>query len=311
MTKGDPLATFDRHWDYDRPAVTEARFRDLLGLARVRAEAGEPAPRLELLGQIARTLSLQRRFDAAHALLDEVDAALASLEASGQAPPARARVRALLERGRTFRSAGRRDEASERFEEAFVGAQSAGEDALAVDAAHMLAIAAGASDAAIEWNERALAMAAASDDPRARRWRGSLLNNLAWARHDRGEADAALELFREALAVREAEGTPREARIARWCVGRCLRTLGRLDEALAVQESLHAAGTAAGEDDGFVCEELAELHLAMGDAAGARPWFAHAHRLLSQLDWFVATEGERLDRLRRLAASDPDEGSTE
>jgi tetratricopeptide (TPR) repeat protein len=111
-------------------------------------------------------------------------------------------------------------------------------------------------------NRQALALAAAADDPRARDWRASLLNNLGWALFDRGDVADALGVFEDALAARIVQGKPAEIQIARWCVGRALRELGRFDEALAIQQALAAEHAAAGTPDPFVLEELAELESA-------------------------------------------------
>ena len=47
-------------------------------------------------------------------------------------------------------------------------------------------------------------------------------------------------------------------------------------------------------------EELGELTLARGDAAGAKPWFAQAYAALSADSSFVAGEPARLERMRKL-----------
>ncbi len=172
-------------------------------------------------------------------------------------------------------------------------------DAAAVDAAHMLAIAAESQDETLAWNERALELAEGSDDERAQRWRASLLNNLGWARHDGGDYEAALALFERALAERQKRGATRETRIARWCVARCLRSLGRLEEALAQQRALLAEEEALGEGSGFTWEEISECLLALGREVEARPHFAQAYAALSQDARLVAEEGERLARLQR------------
>ena len=56
--------------------------------------------------------------------------------------------------------------------------------------------------------------------------------------------------------------------IARWTVARALRGLGRHAEALEVQEKLRAECDGAGRPDGYVYEELAENHLAIGRRDG-------------------------------------------
>jgi hypothetical protein len=65
-------------------------------------------------------------------------------------------------------------------------------------------------------------------------------------------------------------------RIARWSVARCLRTLGRRDEALAIQRALEAEHLRAGTEDGYVFEELAELLWLRGDQTAARGYYARA-----------------------------------
>ena len=60
---------FDSLWNYNKPAETEAKFRQLLPMAE---ESGDPAYLAELKTQIARTLGLQQKFDQAHTLLDSV-----------------------------------------------------------------------------------------------------------------------------------------------------------------------------------------------------------------------------------------------
>lgn len=54
------LPDFDSLWDYNHPAETERRFRELLPVATSSADRSYCA---QLLTQIARTLGLQRRFD--------------------------------------------------------------------------------------------------------------------------------------------------------------------------------------------------------------------------------------------------------
>src|SRR5262250_941656 len=83
-------AALDRWWDFERPAESEARFR-----AELERLPPGSAARLELLTQVARAQGLDRRFDAAHATLDQVEKKM-----SGR--PARVTVRYLLERGRVY-----------------------------------------------------------------------------------------------------------------------------------------------------------------------------------------------------------------
>jgi hypothetical protein len=243
--------SLDALWDFDDPAASERRFAEHLAKARA-VRAGDVA---ETLTQIARAQGLQHRFDDADRTLDEAEAALGAGDRRG-------RVRLLLERGRVANTAGRDGRGADAFLAAWELARSAGEDALAVDAAHMLGIVA-PPDEAWEWNERAMELARSSSDPAAQRWVASLANNMGWARHEAGDYNQALALFTLALAERELQDDPGRTRVARWCVARCLRSLGRVDEALAGQQALAAELEALGETDAYVDEEIAECRRAL------------------------------------------------
>lgn len=238
----DARTAIERAWDFDDPAGSEARFRALLTDAD-----GQDA--LVLRTQVARALGLQQRYDEAQALLDEVAAA---------GPGTEARVRERLERGRVLRSGGDPDRAGPLFAEA---AALAGRllPGLRIDALHMTALLADSPAERAALTEAALAEARADDDPAARRWVPSLLNNLGMAHHDAGDLTDALAVFEEALAVRRERGEHRETQIATWMVGWALRLLGRDDEALRIQTALRAELEAEGASDPYVDEEIAIL----------------------------------------------------
>ncbi|MFT3663556.1 TraB/GumN family protein [Piscinibacter sp.] len=241
-----PAPDIESLWDFDDPAASEERFRAAL--------AREPTldAELALRTQVARTMSLRRRFDEAQRLLDGVDAELAG---AGAEP----RVRTLLERGRNWRSAGEPARARPLFLQAEQLARTARLEFLHVDALHMVALVQPDPEQQLEWTTRALDAARAAQDARTRRWEGSLLNNLGWVLHDAGRHDEALARFHAALAARERDGAPpTRVRKARWAVARELRALGRHDEALALLRALEAELAAAGASDPFVPEEIAE-----------------------------------------------------
>lgn len=276
-------------WDFNDPAASEARFVEAESLGR---SQGEEAYAWEARTQVARALGLQRRFEEALAALDEVQP---HLDLSPKV-----KIRYLLERGRVLNSSGSPEEAAHPFQEAFEVAQAAGEEFFAVDAAHMMGIVTSGDDS-IDWNLKALEMARAAQDPAARNWRGSLLNNLGWTYHGQSRYDEALALFEEALAFRIEQGKPDPVRIAKWCVARCKRSLGRIEEALAEQRALSLEAEAAGQPDGYGQEEIAECLLTLCRAEEAKPYFARAHELLSADPWFVANEKERLARMEGLS----------
>jgi tetratricopeptide (TPR) repeat protein len=264
-------------WDFDQPAVSEERSRAALATA-----GGEDA--LVLRTQLARALALRRRFDESAAELDQVT-------------PDTPLVRTYLglERGRLLNSSGHPEDAKPHFLAALEEAEQAGLDHLAADAAHMMALVE-PGEAQIPWAQRALAIAEASDDPRARRWVGSVTHNLGWTMHDLGRYDEALAYFERALAFREQQGDPELIRIGRWTVARGLRSLGRYDEALVIQQELASTGP----EDGYVSEELGELLLALDRPAEAAPRFSQAYELLSKDAWLVDAEPDRLRRLAEL-----------
>jgi tetratricopeptide (TPR) repeat protein len=281
----------DALWDFDDPAASEARFR---------SEAARHPPQsraaVEAATQVARAQGLQRHFTENDATLDAVERTLAS-------QPARIRVRYLLERGRRQNSSGHAAEAMGWFEQALAASdrdELPGASYYRVDALHMLAIAA-APERRLAWHRQALAAADAAADARTRGWRGSLLHNLGWTLHDRGEYASALDYWRQALAEREAAHDVARTRIARWTVARGLRSLGRLDEAEAMQRALADEFEAAHAPDGYVFEELAEIALARGDPGAAQPWAAKAFALLRDDEDLRANDAARLARLAELA----------
>jgi tetratricopeptide (TPR) repeat protein len=289
VTEPSELSDFEALWNYDDPAATEAAFRPLLAAA-----PPDGGYQVELLTQIARTQGLQRRFDDAHLTLDD---ARRRLDAG--AAGARAQVRYLLERGRVFNSAREQDKAVPLFREALEAAQAAGEDFYAVDAAHMLGIAE-PPERQTEWHLQAIALAEQSGQPRARNWLGALYNNLGWTLHNQGHHAEALALFEKALAFRQARGQAKETLIAQWCVGRALRSLGRVEEALAIQRDLLAQHEANGDRDDYVFEEIAECLVLLGQDDEARTYFGRAHAELSQDVWLRENEAARLERLKQM-----------
>jgi tetratricopeptide (TPR) repeat protein len=262
-------------WDFGDLDASEERFRAQL------AEEPTDAGRAEVLTQLARIEGLRGRFEECDALLDEAEA-LGGAEA-----------RVLLERGRRERSSGRPGEGLAQFEQAFEQARTSGEDVLAVDAAHMVAIV-GDSEA---WTARAVEIASSSEDPGVRYWLGPLYNNLGWSRYGTGDAAGALEAFELALASRERDDPRPYAReIARYAVGKALRALGRSDEAAATLEECLAWAAEAGVEDSYFHEELAEDYAALGRDADAREQARRALELTAGDD-----DPSRVARLRELA----------
>jgi tetratricopeptide (TPR) repeat protein len=192
----DPLRPY---WDFDDLDATEARFGDL---------------QAEIQTQLARVAGLREDYAVGDRLLDEI---------ADEAP--RVRIRVDLERGRLRNSSGDKAAALPLFERAFDAAIAAGEEWLAGDAAHMCAIAAPDRAALVAWTNRGLELARSTAG--AAYWEGPLLNNLGWDHFEAEEYERALELFEEALVVRERDpGNPAAIAAAREAITEARKALG-------------------------------------------------------------------------------------
>jgi tetratricopeptide (TPR) repeat protein len=269
----------DSLWTTDDPVVG---YQNL-----VRALGDNPISADEIRTQICRSLGVQGKFSEAWAQLAQVSDRPADIVS----------VRVLLESGRLKYSSGDKTGAILYFQMALIEATDNHFDYYAIDAAQMLAIATH-GDESVRWNERALAMSAASTDARARQWRGSLLNNLAWTYFEARDYAKALETFEAAplLSFREEADNPVAIRIARWAVARCLRATKRYEDALVILEDLIRF-----PEVGYVSEELAENLLAMGKTDQARPHFRRAYESLSKSEYLREHEQARLQRMNELA----------
>jgi tetratricopeptide (TPR) repeat protein len=285
------LPDFDSMWNYDDPAATEAEFKSLIPRARESDDADYYAG---LLTQIARTQGLQRRLDEAHATLDSAYAVMEDRESVGMA-------RYLLERGRVYNSSGEPDVAREYFLKAYDLADGIGADFYAVDALHMLGIV-DPPEKQMGWNLMALALAESSEDERARKWRGSLYNNMGWTFHEQGEYEEALGMFEKSLSFREEMDDSAGVLIAKWTIARTLRSLDRVGEALEVQLGLEKDVEDYGlPPDGYVYEEIAECLLLLGRSRESKKYFGLAYEVLSRDDYLSANEPDRIERLRKLS----------
>lgn len=269
-------AEIDALWTIDDPSSGLKKLKEAL--------IDFPGSSDEIHTQICRSLGLQRKFQDGWDELAKVSATTTAI----------VKVRVQLESGRLKNTAGDQASAKPYFESALRLAEKGHFDYYAVDAAHMLAIVT-KSDESIKWNEAALKMAAKSHDARTKRWRGSLLNNLAWAYHDMGDYSKALGKFQEAEAFQKRNGDPVSYRISKWAVARCFRSMKRYQDAVAILEELVKY-----PEQGYVSEELGEDLLALGRPEDAKPHFKTAYELLSGDPYMREHESARLNRLNKL-----------
>lgn len=284
------LTDFDKLWDYRKPEETEKKFRELLAKASAKDNIEYY---LQLLTQLARTQSLQMKFEEAHTILDDVES---QLKTEMIVP----RIRYNLERGRTYNSAGQKDKAVHYFLDAYHLGMENNEDFYTIDAAHMLGIAEKPADA-LNWNEIAIELIEKTSDERAKNWLGSLLNNTGWTYFDKGDYETAMEYFQKNVVYHTERNHPTQLRIAKWCVARTLRAQNKIDEALKMQIDLLESVGATEANDGYGMEELGELYLLKNDIENSKKYFKEAYSLLSQDKWLAANEKERLDRIKKLS----------
>lgn len=251
-------------WDFSQPELSEQRFRAALATA-------SPDDALILQTQIARSHGLRADFAGAQQILS-------GIEPQVQTAGAEARARHALEFGRTLCSAVHppetqtaevREAARAAYQRAIEAARSEHLDDLVIDALHMLAFVDTAPADQLKWGQQALVVMEASLQPAARKWEGSLRNNVGYALYQLGRHAEALEQFQLALVFREQSGGGEPARIARWMVAWTLRALGRADDALAMQLALEQECEAAGAPDAYVFEELEILYRERNDSARA------------------------------------------
>lgn len=272
-----------RLWDYSNPEKSRKAFLDYKDISSSDEE-------LALKTQIARTYSLQAEFSDAHRVLDEIQPQLS------EADPV-VKTRYHLERGRTFNSAGEKEKATFEFEKAYEISSRAELDVLAIDAIHMLAIAAPKLNKKLEWTQIGIETARNSKVEEAKKWIGVFHNNKGWDLFESEDYSAALVEFESCADFYQEISAKDRYDIALWSKAKTLRMLGRLDESFAIQNKLLEQKN--GEDpSGYTYEELGELYALKQDKDQARYFFKKAYAILSQDTWLLRNEPKRLERLK-------------
>ncbi len=256
-------------WDHSQPALSEERFRAALATAEVQDA-------LILKTQIARTYGIRKDFEAARRILAEVDREIG--QAAGEP-----QVRYWLELGRTYSSATHTSEsqtddartrARDAFGRAFILAKAERLDHLAIDALHMMAFVDTEPNEQLKWDLEALAYMEGSQQPEAKKWEGSLRNNVGYALYLQKRYDEALEQFVRSREAKERDGSERGVRIAKWMMASTYRAMANYPKALEIQLKLEQEWQEAGEVDPYVFEELEALYRVMGDQARAEHYAA-------------------------------------
>jgi tetratricopeptide (TPR) repeat protein len=253
---------------------------------------------LQILSQIALAQAMQKRFDEAHKTLDTADENLTPEYHL-------AHVRILLERGRVFHQSDNNVKTSPFFQKSYELSVKHSFDFHTINAAHMIAIVTENVDEKIEWNKKAIGLAKQTDDNRGRAWLGALYNNLAQNYIEAMQFNEALSTFKLCRESAEEKNESIIIRGAKWGIGRSLRSLNRLDEALRIQHQLLKEYDEVVMKNelpiellivgrGLVYEELAEIHLAY-----AKKFSECAYHDLSKDPWFIKLEPKRLEKIKQ------------
>jgi tetratricopeptide (TPR) repeat protein len=285
MAQTDTLPNFDKLWNFGDPAATELKFREILPQA---VASGDPSYHLQLMTQIARTYSLRGNFAEAHKLLDEIEMQLApNLQL--------ARVRYLLERGRSYNSAGAPERALPLFTEAYELGSAINEMRFAIDAVHMIAIAEGDAKKQIEWNLKGIELA--RSNPAQQGWLNALYNNIGESYLKIADYTNAYTYFQQ-LADLQKQRSGEADMYTLKDVARSLRLGGKPQEAFEIMQPIQLK---LEQDDGWIREEIAEDLYALGKQSEAKPHFVKAYELLSVDDYCLKYEQEKLKHLKVMA----------
>lgn len=277
-------------------------------LSALLPEAGKRADKsvyLQILSQIALAQVMQQKFDIAHQTLDEAERLL---EPQYQL----AKIRLLLERGRVYHQSDRLDQALSFFIQSYDLSKLSPEfDFHTVNASHMVAIVEKHAEGKIEWNKRAINLAEQAKDERCHAWLGPIYNNLAQNYIEAEKYLEALQSFQKCKAHAEERGDQIVIRGALWGMGRALRGLNKLDQALDIQNDLLKEYEKISEQSllpieliyvgrGLVYEELAEIYFAKRSEEQSQKYARLAHEDLSKDAWMKKLYPKRIQRLLEL-----------
>lgn len=251
---------------------------------------------IDLYSLIGRSQALQEKYADARLSLD---AAEALLEEEQAVYPVSARIRWLIEKGRLHILAKTPSQAKGYFSEAWTLSINSAEDYFAVEIAQLLA-ATEPRKTQQKWLSRAIEIAESSPLPKAKRWLGGLYTSLGWKLYDLRQFESSLSAFQTALRYHKAQGTPREAFVAQWSIGKILRAIGKTEEALSIQKALLADLGIGRERDGRLYEELAECLQTLRRTTEAQLYFELAYRELSADEWIKDNQPVKLKRMKDL-----------
>jgi tetratricopeptide (TPR) repeat protein len=294
----DPLKKFrdlDQLWNSTDVRASEAAFQALLPDAQ-KLTGKNRSFLIHLLSLIGRSEAFLERYTLARASLDEAEKLLGDDQAVYQVS---ARMRWLIEKGRLHILEKTPSQAPKYFSEAWTLAIHSGEDYFAVEIAQLMA-GTEPQKSQLEWVVRAIEIAESSPLQKTKQWLGGLYTSLGWKLYDLRQYEKSLEALQKALRNLKAMGTPREAFVAQWSIGKILRALGRVEEAISIHRALLVELGIGGTHDGRLYEELAECLHTLKHTTEAQLYFELAYRELSNDEWVRDNQPLNLKRLKDL-----------
>ena len=289
----------DQLWNPADIPGSEVAFRTLLEDTQKLATP-DHSHLVELLALLARSEALQQKFQAARSSLEKAERLLK------QEQPTQAtsiwismKIRWLIEKGRLQVLEKTPSQARTYFSEAWTLAINSGENYFAVEIAQLMAVTE-PQKSQQEWLIRGIEIAEKSSHQKTKMLLGPLYSSLGWKFYDLKLLEKSLATFQKALKHHTSFGTGREAFVAQWSIGKVLRALGKVEEALAIQKALLSELGIGGERDGRLYEEVAECLQALRRTTEAQPYFELAYRELSNDEWVTDNQPVKLKRMKDL-----------
>jgi len=286
---------FDLQWDPLDPMLSEEKFRQYLQQSQSQ-NAENWDQQAELWCLIARAQSEQKNLSESRTSLKEAERLLTEKENLKDSP---AKIRWLLECGRLSLLQKSPMHARSFLSDAWKLCTESKNDFFAIDVAQMMA-ALETPKLQQEWVMRAIRIAEESEQLKSKRWLGSLYSNLGWKLFDHLQFEKSFEFFQKALTNYKAYGSEHDVFVAQWSIGKLLRKMNRIPEALAIQQELLGGKITPTLPMGRLYQEIAECLQTMQKPTDAQPFFELAYNALLQDQWVKDNESEELSRLKAL-----------
>lgn len=286
----------DGFWDSDDLVKTENLIREKLPAENLPEGPQWNPASIEMLTLLARVQALQGKLSDAGGTLIQVR----ELLTKNGANKTRAEVRFFLEQGRYFGLSMNPPQSILYSTQAWELAASLGDIFFAIEAAVMLSISQ-PPKYQNQWLLKALEISEKSDDALGKLWLPQLYVMEGWHSFDFRKFDGAYESFNKALAQHQTAKDATRLLGIKWSIGRALRAMNRLDEALVLQRELLTELNAAGKTNGYVVLEIAENLQLMKKPEEAKANFEAAYKELSTHGWFSDNKPSELSRIQHLS----------